>query len=349
MIVLGVESSCDETALALVQDGELVLSSKIASQVAKHARFGGVVPEVAAREHLKALPLLWNELWFDSKLKPSDIDAVAVTRGPGLIGAVLIGVAFARGVSFKLSKPLIPVDHVHAHLQGALLGIESSIIENDLFPSLALVVSGGHTHLYKMNSRTSIELLGQSIDDACGECFDKVGKILGLPFPGGPWIEKIAKTGDKNRFPMPKVLNDKSIVQFSYSGLKTHALNQWRKLQNEGTADDIAQSDLAASFQEEALGQIVRKLEQAQSLCPEVRSIIVAGGVSANARFKDLVHQGLNLPVYFPELKYCGDNAAMIAALGYFEYTLDLEMGSKDFSTNLTWDAYSRYGMGDIH
>lgn len=348
MLVLGVESSCDETALALVQDGVLVLSSKVASQVAKHAQFGGVVPEVAAREHLKALPLLWNELWNElqySKIRPSDIDAVAVTRGPGLIGAVLIGVAFARGVAFRLSKPLIPVDHVHAHLQGALLGIPLSVIQDDLFPSLALVVSGGHTHLYKMNSRTSIELLGQSIDDACGECFDKVGKILGLPFPGGPWIEKIAKAGDRNRFPMPKVLNDKSKVQFSYSGLKTHALNQWRKLQNEGIADEVSKSDLAASFQEEALGQIVRKLEQARSLCPEIRSIIVAGGVSANASFKELVQEKLELPVYFPELKYCGDNAAMIAALGYFEFQ---EGDPNQFSADLTWDAYSRYGMGGV-
>lgn len=343
MIILGIESSCDETALALVQDGETVLSSKIASQVAKHAVFGGVVPEVAAREHLKALPFLWQELWSESDLNPSHIDAIAVTRGPGLIGAVLIGVAFARGAAMRISKPLIPVDHVHAHLQGALLSIPSSVIQNDLFPSLALVVSGGHTHLYKMNSRTSTELVGQSIDDACGECFDKVGKILGLPFPGGPWIEKIAKQGDRSRFPMPKVLDDKSKVQFSYSGLKTHALNHWRKLQNEGLADDQAKSDIASSFQEEALGQIVRKLQQARKLYPEVRSVIVAGGVSANTRFKELVQLEVDLPVYFPELKYCGDNAAMIASLGYFEY---LETDPSKFTAKANWDAYSRYGMG---
>ena len=343
MIILGVESSCDETALALVEDGVTVLSSKIASQVARHAVFGGVVPEVAAREHLKALPYLWKELWAGSNLNPSHIDAVAVTRGPGLIGAVLIGVAFARGAALRLSKPLIPVDHVHAHLQGALLSLPLSLIQTDLFPSLALVVSGGHTHLYIMKSRTSTELIGQSIDDACGECFDKVGKILGLPFPGGPWIEKIAKLGDKSRFPMPKVLDDKSKVQFSYSGIKTHALNQWRKLQLQGLADDQAKSDIASSFQEEALGQIIRKLQQARKLYPGIRSVVVAGGVSANARFKELVKIDVDLPVFFPELKYCGDNAAMIASLGYFEF---IESDPSKFTPKANWDAYSRYGTG---
>lgn len=343
MIILGVESSCDETALSLVQDGTHVLSSKIASQIATHAKFGGVVPEVAAREHLKALPYLWQDLMDESGISPRDIDAVAVTRGPGLIGALLVGLAFARGISARLGVPLIPVDHVHAHLHGALLGLPTGTKTSGLFPALSLVVSGGHTHLYKMSSHLDFQLIGHSMDDACGECFDKSGKVLGLPFPGGPWIEKYAKRGNKDVYPMPKMIEDKSKVVFSYSGLKTHVLNLWRKLEREGLADETAKADIAASFQEEALGQLVRKLGLAEKLHPDVCSIIVAGGVSANQRFREMAENAFKFPIYFPALKYCGDNAAMIAALGYFVYSA----APNSFSPWANWDAYSRYGSGD--
>ena len=344
MLVLGVESSCDETALALVVDGQKVLSSKIASQVALHAKFGGVVPEVAARAHLQALPLLWREMYEEAGIEPEQIDAIAVTRGPGLIGALLIGVAFARGLALQLGKPLIPVDHVHAHLHGALLGIPLGLNqEMNIFPSIALVVSGGHTHMYRMTSKMTFSLIGHSLDDACGECFDKVGKILGLPFPGGPWIEKFAVSGDRTKYPMPKILGDAKNHLFSYSGLKTHVLNLWRKLEASGEASEQAKSDISASFQEEALGQIIRKLASAYELYPESKSMIIAGGVSANKKFRELMTHQFSLPVYFPEMKYCGDNAVMIAALGYWE---SLEKDPQFFSEIKPWDAYSRYGTG---
>lgn len=344
MLVLGVESSCDETALALVKNGREIVVSKIASQVAIHAKFGGVVPEVAARAHLEALPLLWRQLIEEAAIEPHEIDAIAVTRGPGLIGALLIGVAFARGLASQLGKPLIPVDHVHAHLHGALLGINEDLSpKGSLFPSIALVVSGGHTHLYKMSSKMNFALIGHSIDDACGECFDKVGKILGLPFPGGPWIEKFAKAGNAAKYTMPKMLGEVQNHLFSYSGLKTHVLNLWRKLETSGQANEQAMADIAAAFQEEALGQIARKLAGAYEMFPETKSVIIAGGVSANRRFRELISEKFSLPVFFPELKFCGDNAVMIAALGYWEF---IEKDPQFFSESKNWDAYSRYGTG---
>lgn len=344
MIIVGVESSCDETALSLVRNGTEVLSSTIASQISMHAKFGGVVPEIAAREHLQALPFLWQNMMKEAGLSIKDIDAVAVTRGPGLIGALLVGLAFARGFAARRALPLIPVDHVHAHLHGALLGLSSSVNRSNLFPALSLVVSGGHTHLYLMKSHLDFQLIGQSLDDACGECFDKAGKILGLPFPGGPWIEKSAKMGDKQIYPMPKMLDDKSKITFSYSGLKTHVLNLWRKLEKDGLADDSARANIAASFQEEALGQLIRKLHLAEKLYPHVNSIIVAGGVSANQRFREMANLAFKIPIYFPALNYCSDNAAMISALGYFLYS----SSPSSFPATADWDAYSRYGASDI-
>lgn len=339
MIVLGIESSCDETAVAIVKNGHEVLSSKIASQVNVHRVFGGVVPEVAAREHLTAIQPLFAEAVAEAKIEPADIDLIGVTQGPGLIGALLVGVSFAKGLASYLAKPLMPVDHVHAHVHGALLGLEESLIDEHVFPCLSLVVSGGHTNLYYMDSPTSFELMASTLDDACGECFDKVAKILGLPYPGGPKIEVLARNGNPSAVSMPTMVSEKQKMMFSYSGLKTHMLNFVEK---QGSLSESECADLCASFQEEALGQLVRKLKQAvQIKGSNVKSVLIAGGVAANKRFREMVHSELKISSFFPKLTYCVDNAAMIAALAWHEYNID--KNDQQLLMNHDWDAYSRY------
>jgi N6-L-threonylcarbamoyladenine synthase len=331
MLFLGIESSCDETALALVQDGRRVVASHVASQIKIHERWGGVIPEIAAREHLPALSSMYQKLLKTSEVSPQHIDAIAVTQGPGLIGCLLVGVSFAKGLAQSSSKPLVPVNHVHAHVHGALLGIDAEY--GQIFPTLALVVSGGHTNLYYMSSWTDFELLAHTIDDACGESFDKVGKMLGLPYPGGPHVETLAKSGDAKTISLPRMIERKSQMAFSYSGLKTAVA---RVIKDDKT-NASQHADIAAAFQEEALGQIVRKLEIAQAMRPRAQSIIVAGGVAANSRFKTLIKESTNLPVWFPEQRFCSDNGAMIAALGYHMYRQNQN------EKNLGWDVFSRY------
>lgn len=330
MIIIGIESSCDETAIALVRDGKEVLSSVIASQTKIHERWGGVVPEIAAREHLTALKRTYQSALESSKISPNEIDAIAVTQGPGLIGCLLIGTSFAKGLSQSLQKPLIPVNHVHAHIHGALLGIRHSL--NDLFPALALVVSGGHTNLYLMNGPTSFELLAHTIDDACGESFDKVGKMLGLPYPGGPHVEKLAASGNSSNFSMPVMLERRDQMAFSYSGLKTAVANHLRS-----ASSSQQKADIAASFQKEACGQLIRKIKEAYKLKPEAKSVIIAGGVAANSFFKSSLQEAVPIPCHFPAQEYCSDNGAMIAALGYHEFV------HQQTASNLEWDVFSRY------
>ena len=334
--VLGIESSCDETAAAVVRDGRVVLSSKVASQIPLHQLFGGVVPELAARAHLQLIDQIVGEALAEAKLSLSDVDAIAVTQGPGLLGALLVGICYAKGLAYGSRKPLIPVNHVEAHVHGALLGLEQQ--PDDLFPCLALVVSGGHTNIYFMREPTHFELLAYSIDDACGESFDKVAKIFQLPYPGGPWIEKKARGGDPSRYPMPRMMEQKNKLLFSYSGLKTYMVNLRNKYQAE--LDEQKLMDFCAAFQEEALGQLVRKLESAAHLKTEAKSLLIAGGVAANQRFRDLVNARISIPTFFPHLQYCSDNAAMIAALGYqhFRKASDVRVFE-----NLSWDAFSRY------
>ena len=339
MIILGIESSCDETAIAILENGTRVLSSKVSSQIAIHETFGGVVPEIAAREHLKNIYPLFEEALRESSLKAEDIDLIAVTQGPGLVGALLVGLSFARGLSAKLAKPLIPVDHVHGHIHGALLGLDKRVIGKNLFPSLGLVVSGGHTNLYEMESPTHFLLKASTMDDACGESFDKVGKMLGLKYPGGPQIEACARQGNRKKFKMPKMLEGRDRLMFSYSGLKTHML---KLIKDFGGDIELHRADLCASFQEEALGQLIRKVKQCilTSEDKNFKSLIIAGGVAANKRFREMVSQELNLEVYFPKLTYCSDNAAMIAALGWYQYK---EAGNSDSFDQQSWDVYSRY------
>jgi N6-L-threonylcarbamoyladenine synthase len=331
MIFLGIESSCDETALALVEDGRRVICSKIASQVDIHSKWGGVIPEIAAREHLTALSEMYKDIFKSSAMNVNDVDAIAVTQGPGLIGCLLVGVSFAKGLAQGSGKPLIPVNHVHAHVHGALLGLDASY--QDIFPTLALVVSGGHTNLYFMQSPHEFDLLAHTMDDACGESFDKVGKMIGLPYPGGPHVEALARNGDPSKIRLPRMVERKSQMAFSYSGLKTAV----SRVIHERSLNDYTFEDIAASFQEEALGQIIRKLALAKNLRPQAKSIIIAGGVAANERFKILIQASTSLPVFFPPLSYCSDNAAMIAALAHSQWI------AEDFDPSLAWDVYSRY------
>ena len=332
MKVLGIESSCDETAVAIVESGSKVLGSHVFSQIERHKIFGGVIPEIAAREHLEVLDKMVVAALAEAELGISDIDAIAVTQGPGLIGALLVGASYAKGLALSSKKPLIPVNHVHAHVHGALLGVEGVN-----FPCLSLVVSGGHTHIYFMESHAKFEKLAHTLDDACGECFDKVAKLFGLGYPGGPIVEKLAKQGDPQKVSMPKMMEDKSRLLFSYSGLKTYMVNLRHR---EKDVSDHRLADILAGFQDEALGQLSRKMKAALEVRPEAKSVLVAGGVAANQRFRDLLGDLVKVPLHFPRLEYCSDNAAMIAALGYHNWE---SSGDKNVFGQLGWDCFSRY------
>lgn len=335
MIVLGIESSCDETAIAVIKEGRTVLSSKVSSQ-SSHNLFGGVIPEIAAREHLQNIFPLYEDAMEEAKISSEQIDLIAATQGPGLIGALLVGASFAKGLARALKRPLVPVNHVHAHIHGALLGLPAD--KQDVYPGLALVVSGGHTHLYLMKSPVNFELLASSIDDACGECFDKVAKLLGLGYPGGPKVEALAKKGNVNALSMPRMMEQKDRMAFSYSGLKTHVRYLLEREKDTLTPERI--QDICAAFQKEAFEQILRKLSHALTLYPGMRSIVVSGGVAANAYFREFLTKTVSVPCYFPDLKYCADNAAMIAALGFHVYK---NSSDKNSFLKYEWETFSRY------
>jgi N6-L-threonylcarbamoyladenine synthase len=291
-----------------------------------------VGPAVAAREHLRVIGPLAGATLAEAGVPASAVDAIAVTQGPGLIGALLVGVAYAKGLALALGRPLIPVDHVHAHVHGALLGVEAG--DDAVYPTLALVVSGGHTNLYRLTAPTAFTLLGSSVDDACGECFDKVAKLLGLGYPGGPAIERLARQGDPATVPMPRMVSERRRLEFSYAGLKTYVANYV-------ASHKPKVPDLCASFQEEALGQIVRKLAEALRRHPDAKSVLVAGGVAANQRFRALMAESVAVPAFFPAPAYCSDNAAMIAAYGHHVLAAGRAAG-RTFAVH-DWDAYSRY------
>lgn len=337
MKILAIETSCDETAVAIVEDGRHVIISQVFSQIDVHKVFGGVVPEIAAREHLKILDPMVKDCLAEANLSLDDIDALAVTQGPGLIGALLVGVTYAKGLAVTSGKPLIPVNHVHAHVHGAMVEQEAPA-----YPCLALVVSGGHTNIYYMESPTSFELLAHTLDDACGECFDKVAKIMDLGYPGGPIVEKIARHGRLGAVEMPKMIEDKNRLTFSYSGLKTYMVNLLRRETSPLSTE--RQADILAAFQEEALGQLVRKVKSSLTIRPETRMVLVAGGVAANQRFRQLMADQVKVAVRFPNLKYCSDNAAMIAGMAYH---MSQEVPGLLSNRSHDWDCYARYSFDD--
>ncbi len=315
-LILGIETSCDETAAAIVKNGREILSNIINSQVNIHSQFGGVVPEVASRKHIENIGQVVYSAFLEAGLTYSDIDAVAVTNRPGLIGALLVGLSFAKSFAYALDRPLLAVNHLEGHIYANFL--EHSGID---FPAICLVVSGGHTSLLYMSSIGEYELIGQTRDDAAGEAFDKVARFLGLGYPGGPAIQKAAEKGEPGRVVLPRVFLDRNDFEFSFSGLKTASMNEWNKLKRKGLADV---NDLAAEFQAALVEVLVEKTIQA-AIKYKVRSILIAGGVAANQELRNMMKnksQELGLSVYYPSLELCTDNAAMIAGNANISYIM---------------------------
>ena len=326
MNILAIESSCDETAVAIVRDGREVLTDCIASQVALHREYGGVVPEIASRKHIEAIYGLADQALENAGLTRSDIDAVAVTYAPGLIGAVLVGVNFAKAAAMALNKPLIPVHHIRGHIAA------NYIAYPDLKPPfLCLVVSGGHTQIIEVEDYTKMRILGTTLDDAAGECFDKVGRVLGMPYPGGAALDKAAQQGDESKYNLPVAKPGENPYNMSFSGLKTATLNLIHHADQVGEELDVPSlcAAFTAAVSETLVPRVVRALEET-GYC----KVAVAGGVAANSRIrKDILEAAdkLGATVYMPPLKLCGDNGAMIGAQAYYEY---LAGNTADMSLN---------------
>ena len=315
MNILAVESSCDETAVAIVRDGREVLCDCIASQVDLHRIYGGVVPEIASRKHSEAIYGLADQALQKSGLTRKDIDAVAVTYAPGLIGAVLVGVNFAKAAAMAMNKPLIPVHHIRGHIAANYLAYPE--LEP---PFLCLVVSGGHTMIIEVKDYTQMNILGTTLDDAAGECFDKVARVLGMPYPGGAALDKAAKLGDESKYNLPRSKPGENPYNMSFSGLKTAALNLIHHAEQIGEELDIP--SLCAAFSAAVSDTLVPRVAMALEQTG-YRKIAVAGGVAANSRIRaDILSaaEKLGAEVYMPPLSLCGDNGAMIGAQAFYEY-----------------------------
>lgn len=311
MIVLGIESSCDETAAALVRDGNRILSSVVASQEEVHHPYGGVVPELASRRHLESILPVMRQTLSQAGVGLADIDGVAATRGPGLIGSLLVGFSFAKALAFALEVPWVGVNHLEGHIHALFLEAQPPPC-----PFIALIASGGHTGLYFVSSPMSMELLGQTRDDAAGEAFDKVAKMLSLGYPGGAVIDRIARQGDPERIRFPRPFMEKSSRDFSFSGIKT-AVGRYLREHPDSCPGHVA--DIAAGFQEAVVDVLVYKLIRAAHSKGCLR-VALAGGVAANSRLRERLVRDAGaeqMEVYLPSLQLCGDNAAMVAALGY--------------------------------
>lgn len=326
MNIMAVESSCDETAVAIVRDGRTVLTDCIASQVDLHRLYGGVVPEIASRKHIEAIFGLADQALLEANMTRNDIDAVAVTYAPGLIGAVLVGVNFAKAAALSMNKPLIPVHHIRGHIAANYLAYPE--LEP---PFLCLVVSGGHTMIVEVKDYTDMRILGTSLDDAAGECFDKVARVLGMPYPGGAALDKMAKAGDETKYILPRSKPGANPYDMSFSGLKTAALNLIHHAEQVGEELDIP--SLCASFSAAVSDTLIPRVVMAMEETG-YRKIAVAGGVAANSRIRRDIMQAaekLDAKVYMPPLKLCGDNGAMIGAQAYYEY---LAGNTADMSLN---------------
>lgn len=312
MLVLGVESSCDETSVAIVRDGKEVLSNVINSQIKIHEKFGGVVPEIASRNHVYQVSMVFEQAFKDANVKPEDIDLVAVTKGPGLIGSLLVGVNAAKTFAMMYKKPIIGVHHLAGH-------IYANAIEHDMkFPCVALLVSGGNTELIYMKDHFKFEIIGETLDDAVGEAYDKVARVVGLPYPGGPHVDRLAHEGN-DTYNLPRVYLEDGSYNFSFSGLKSAVINLHHNAMQRG--EEVRVNDLCASFQASVTEVLVRKTYK---LAKElgVSNVIVAGGVSANKGLKErfIAENDGTFNVSIPSIKYCTDNAAMIGVAGYYQY-----------------------------
>ena len=323
MTILGIETSCDETGVAVYTSSGL-LANKLYSQVEQHAKFGGVVPELASRDHVRKILPLVKETLLAAKIQPTDLEAIAYTAGPGLIGALMVGAAFACAMGFSLNIPTIPIHHLEGHLLAPLL--EPNPPD---FPFLALLVSGGHTQLIEAQAFGSYRLLGETLDDAIGEAFDKVAKILQLPYPGGPKLAKLAEQGDSSRFFFPRPMADQANLNFSFSGLKSHTINCYRHHED----DPNGYADIAAAFQDAATDTVVIKCRQALRRY-NFNTLVVAGGVSANLSLRNKLNnlgEELGVRVCYPRLEFCTDNGAMIAYAGWRHFIT----GEAKMATNI--------------
>lgn len=314
MQILSIESSCDETAAAVIRDGREIVSSVVATQIEEHRLYGGVVPEIASRRHCESIVGVVNEALEKAGLTAKDIDAVAVTFAPGLIGALLVGVNFAKGLAYSLGKPLIPVHHIRGHIAANYLAHKE--LEP---PYMCLVASGGHSHIVRVNSYTEFETVGRTVDDAAGEAFDKAARAMGFPYPGGVFIDKASKLGDltKYRLPKPKTQNP---YDFSFSGLKTAVINLIHNADQKGEEIDV--NSLAACFQS-TVGEILTDKFIAAAQEFGYKKIALAGGVAANSGLRETLSVAAEkngMTLYVPPLSLCGDNAAMIGCQGYYEF-----------------------------
>jgi len=312
VLILSVESSCDETAIAIVKNGREVLANVVSSQIEIHRRFGGVVPEVASRNHILAISNLYEEALKIAKVKQEEIDAIAVTYGAGLMGALLVGVNFAKGLAYSLKVPLIAVSHIHGHIAANYISHEELVP-----PFVCLMVSGGHTAILQVDDYTKISLVGTTVDDAVGEAFDKVARVLDLPYPGGPEIDKLAKNGKNNiKFTVSNSLKDSE--NFSFSGIKTAVINYLHNKEQKG--EDICKEDIARSFEEVVTDELVTKTLKAVETSG-LGKLVIAGGVGANSMLQEKFKkegEKRGIKVYYPLLKYCTDNASMIGSAGYY-------------------------------
>ena len=329
MYILGIESSCDETSASIVKNGTEEIATVISSQIDIHKSYGGVVPEIASREHVKHITIVLEECLEKANMTMDDIDAIAITYGPGLIGSLLVGLEAAKTLAFIHNKPLIPVHHIAGHIYA------NSLVKEMKFPLLAVVVSGGHTELIEMKEHYKFEKLGGTLDDAIGECYDKVARVLDLEYPGGPKLDKLALKGS-NTYKLPIPMQDDS-YNFSFSGLKSAVINLVHNEKQRG--EEIRVEDLATSFQKVAVEEIISKTKKA-IIEKDIKYVIVAGGVAANQGLRSEMEKltaELKVELSIPPLKYCTDNATMIAAAGYFAYLngrrADLNLNSKSQDT----------------
>lgn len=315
IITLGIESSCDETSVAVVRNGREVLSNVIATQIEIHKKFGGVVPEIASRKHVEAFNPVLQEALEEGGLTLEEVDLIAATRGPGLIGALLVGLSGAKALAFALDKPFIGVNHMEGHVCANYLS------HRDLLPPFTgLIVSGGHTYLIDVTDYTAFELVGQTVDDAAGEAFDKVARAMGIGYPGGPVVDDLSRKGNPAAFDFPRVWLEKGSYDFSFSGLKTAVINELHKLDQRGEKPCIP--DVCASFQEAVLEVLTEKtLRLAEERGR--KTIVLSGGVAANQGLREKMQKLCDregIALYYPERKYCTDNGAMIASAGYYNY-----------------------------
>lgn len=327
--ILGIESSCDETSVSIVKNGTEEIATVISSQIDIHKDYGGVVPEIASRHHVKNITIVLEECLEKANMKIADVDAIAITYGPGLIGSLLIGLEAAKTLSFIYNKPLIPVHHIAGHIYA------NSLVKELKFPLLAVVVSGGHTELIEMKNHYQFNKLGGTLDDAIGECYDKVARVMGLEYPGGPKLDKLAYEG-KDTYNLPIPLKDDS-YNFSFSGLKSAVINLAHNEEQRG--NELRKEDLATSFQKVAVESIIFKVRKA-IIEKGIKSVLIAGGVAANKVLREKMQEladELEIELSIPPMKYCTDNATMIAAAGYYAYKdgriADLTLNSKSQDT----------------